>query len=322
MQELPCMITFVPFRFRSQRVALDLSAIVRVFAATTSTCLGILITCLPASAQFKTELVNDEGATAPCMGIGPIGGPAAKKCTELFQQAGFLKSDELGTSGLTIGSSGPDDGVITHVDPGSPASQAGLAVGDRIISIDGKPVKPTPAMIAAELMFGKKGDDLHLKLRRQGSERDVSLTRGPEAAPQNTPKSPNFFVSVKPLIDWRGQFVPCMSIGPAGMAAIAYCDSHFKPFGYIKVGDRGSTGIELDQELAIVASVAPGSPAAKAAIKPGDEIVGVEGKLLVGGVGESATRRVFGQVGDQLHIRVQSSGVDKTVVIVLTGKPR
>ena len=69
-----------------------------------------------------------------------------------------------------------------------------------------------------------------------------------------------------------------------------YCDSHCKPFGYIKVGDRGSTGIELDQELAVVEGVGPGSPAAKGDIRPGDVIVAVGGKPLMG----SAAKRPAG----------------------------
>ncbi len=278
--------------------------------------------CLPAFSQFKTELVNDEGATAPCVGIGPIGGPAAKKCAELFEQAGFLRSDDVGVSGLAIGTSEKDDGVITRVDPGSPAAKAGLAVGDVVLAIDGKPVKPTPGAVATQRMFGQKGEELHLTIRRSGSERDVSLVRVAQAAPPNAPKSPSFFMSVKPLIDWRGQFVPCLGVGPAGMAAIAYCDSHFKPFGFIKVGERGFTGIELDHERAVVAAIEPGSPAAKADLQPGDAIVAVEGKPLGGSAGEAATRHLFGKVAEQLHITVRSGDAEKTVILTLAAKPK
>ncbi len=276
--------------------------------------------CLQARSQFKTELINDEGATAPCVGIGPIGGPAAKKCAELFEQSGFLKAEAVGVSGLTVGTSDKDDGVIIRVDPGSPASQAGLAVGDVLLAVDQKPVKPTPGAIAAQRMFGPKGQDLHLKIRRSGSEMDITLVRAPQAAPPNAPKSPSFFMSVKPLIDWRGQFVPCIGMGPAAMAAIAYCDSHFKPFGFIKVGERGATGIQVDPETAKVTSVDPGSPAAKADLRIGDEIVAVEGKPLTGCVGETATRRLFGKVGDELQITVRRGAADKTVPLKLAAK--
>ncbi len=285
-------------------------------------CLLVAVSCLPAAAQFKTELVNDEGATAPCVGIGPIGGPAAKKCAELFEQAGFLRSNEVGISGLIVGTSGKDDGVITRVESGSPGSQAGLAVGDVIVAIEGKAVKPTPAMVATELMFGKKGEELHLRIRRGGSEKEVGLVRSPEAAPPNTPKPSSFFMSVKPLIDWQGHFIPCLGVGPAGMAAIAYCDNHFKPFGFIKVGDLGSTGLQLNQDSAVVVAIEPGSPAAKTDLQPGDEIIAVEGKPMIGSAGEAATRRLFGKVADQLHITVHSGDAEKTVVLILAAKPK
>ncbi len=273
--------------------------------------------------QIKTSLLNSQGATAPCVGIGPVGGPLAKKCVKMFEQAGFIQADEVGMTGLTLGTSGKEDGVIVRIDPGSPAAQAGVVVGDSIMAVDGKPVKPTPGMIAAQRTFGKRGEELQMKVRRSGSDVDVRLIRAPQTAPAG-PKSPSMFVSVKPLIDWRNQFIPCMGAGPAGYAAITYCDQHFKPFGFIKIGEMGSTGFQLDldrEDKAIVTNVEPGSPAAKAAIQPGDEIVSVEGQPLTSSVGKAATERLFGKVGDSLHITFHSGHVDKTVVLTLAAKP-
>lgn len=272
--------------------------------------------------QFKTSLVNSQGATAPCVGIGPIGGPLAKECVTMFEQAGFIRVDEVGITGLTLGTLDKEDGVITRVDPGSPAAHAGLAVGDSITAINNNPVKPTPGTIAAQLTFGQRGEELHMTVRRGGSDLDVHLVRAPRAVPGG-PKSPSMFVSVKPLIDWRNQFIPCMGAGPAGFAAITYCDQHFKPFGFIKVGKMGSTGFHLDldrTDKAIIASVDPGSPAAKADIRPGDEIVAVEGQPLTASVGGAATERLFGKPGDQLHITVHSGQADKTITLTLAAK--
>ncbi len=273
--------------------------------------------------QIKTDLVNYQGATAPCTGIGPAA-PLAKKCVTLFEQAGFLRVDDVGITGLTLGTSGKDDGVITGVDPGSPAAQAGLAVGDVITAVESKPVKPTPGTIATERTFGQRGGTLHMKLRRGGSEMDVSLVRSPQTAPPG-PKSPSVFLFVKPLINWRSEFIPCVGAGPAGFAAIAYCDSHFKPFGFIKTGELGATGFKLDldgTESARITTVEPDSPAAKADIRAGDEIVEVEGQALAASVGEAAKQRLFGKSGDQLHITVLSAQVEKKVVLILAAKPK
>ena len=283
-----------------------------------------LVACSAAQSfgQFKTSLVNSQGASASCVGIGPVGGPLAKKCVKMFEQAGFIRVDEVGITGLTLGTSGKEDGVITRMDPGSPAAQAGLAVGDSITAIDNKPVKPTPGTIAAQLTFGQRGEELHMKVRRGSSDLDVQLVRTPQAAPAG-PKSPSMFVSVKPLINWRNQFIPCMGAGPAGFAAITYCDQHFKPLGFIKAGEMGSTGFHLDPDRtdkAMIASVDPNSPAAKADIRTGDEIVAVEGQPLTASVGDAATERLFGKPGDQLHITVHSGQTDKTIALTLAAK--
>ena len=44
--------------------------------------------------------------------------------------------------------------------------------------------------------------------------------------------------------------------------------------------------MELDQERAVVAAIEPGSPAAKAHVQSGDEMIAVEGKPLTGSVGK------------------------------------
>ena len=285
-----------------------------------------LVACsaLQAFGQFKTELLNNQGATAPCTGIGPIGGPLAKKCVGMFEQAGFIRADEVGITGLTVGTSGKEDGVIVRIDPGSPAAQAGLVLGDLITAIENKPAKPTPGMMAAQRTFGERGKELRMKIRRGGSELEINLVRSPQAAPAG-PKSSNMFVSVKPLIDWHGHFIPCMGAGPASFVAISYCVNHFKSFGFIKATELGSTGFQLDldrSDSATIATVKSGSPAAKADIRPGDEIVAVEGQPLTASVGENATERLFGKSSDQFHITVHSGQTDKTVVLTLAAKPK
>ena len=284
----------------------------------------LLVACgaLQAFGQFKTDLVNYQGATAPCTGVGPVGAPLAKKCVALFEQAGFIRVDDVGVTGLTLGTSGKDDGVIVRIDPGSPAAQAGLAVGDQVTAVESKPVKPTPGTIATQRTFGQRGEALHLKVRRAGSDLDVSLVRAPQTAPAG-PKSGSMFVSIKPLINWRNEFIPCMGAGPTSFAAIAYCDNHFKSYGFIKTGEFGSTGFHLDlgsSAGATVTTVDAGSPAAQADIRPGDEIVAVESQPLTASVGEAATQRLFGKSGDQLHISVHSGAADKTVVLTLAAK--
>jgi S1-C subfamily serine protease len=274
--------------------------------------------------QIKTELVNQQGATAPCIGVGPIGAPAAKKCATLFEQAGFIVSGQVGYSGLTISTTGNNDGAITAVDPQSPGASAGFLAGDTITAVGGKPVAPTPGMIAAKAVFGQRGDPLHLTLQRGGSAVSVSLVRASQTAPAG-PTTSGFMTEVKEMINWQNQFAPCIGIGPAAAAAIQYCYSHFKPYGFIRADQLGSTGLQIDlanKSKALITSVDPGSPAATAGVEPGDEIVAVESQPLTASKGESATEMLFGKTGDRLQVTIQRGQANSTIALVLAAKAK
>jgi S1-C subfamily serine protease len=289
--------------------------------------LAVLLLALAASqatAQVVNELVNPQGATAPCVGVGPIAAPIVKKCVYLFEQAGFIINNQIGYSGLTIGTKGDADGAITAVDAQSPAAAAGFKVGDSITAINGKPVAPTPGMIATKGVFGQRGDTLHLTLKHAGSQVDVSLVRAAQNAPAG-PTASGFMLSVKDMINWQNQFAPCIGAGPAAPAALAFCFGHFKPYGFIKSSDLGSTGFEIDlanKSKALITSVAAGSPAAKAGVQPGDEIVAIEGQPLTASRGESANEMLFGKVGDSFKITLQRGQNVSTIDLALVAKPK
>ena len=274
--------------------------------------------------QFKADLVNLDGVAAPCVGIGPAGAPAVKVCSEMVQKQGFIRVGDVGASGLTIGATAKDDGVIVAIATDSPAAHAGLQVGDVIVAVAEKPVKPTPGTMAAKAVFGKRGETLHLKLRRGGSDLDVSLVRDAQNAPPG-PKSPNMFFVVRSVISWRGQFIPCMGAGPLAIPAIDMCSNRFKPYGFVKTGEFGSTGFQLDlarQDKALVTTVDPASAGAKAGIQPGDEIVAVEGQPLTASTGEAAKQMLFGKAGDKFRVTVHRGQSDQTVELLLAASPK
>jgi C-terminal processing protease CtpA/Prc len=247
-----------------------------------------------------------------------------KKCVTLFEQAGFIINNQLGYSGLTISTKGATDGAITAIDAQSPAASAGFKVGDSITAINGSPIAPTPGMIAAKGVFGQRGDTLHLTLKRAGSQVGVSLVRAAQNAPAG-PTTSGFMVSVKDMINWQNQFAPCIGAGPAAPAALEFCYKHFAPYGFIKSAELGSTGFEIDQankSKALVTKVDAGSPAAKAGIQPGDEIVAIEGQPLTGSKGEAANEMLFGKIGDQLKVSVQRGQANLTIDLVLAAKPK
>ncbi|MDQ2775871.1 MAG: PDZ domain-containing protein [Acidobacteriota bacterium] len=271
-----------------------------------------------ARAQMKVELVNDVGATAPCVGIG-LGMAIVKKCATWEEREGFIRTGDVGVDGK-------DDGVVTAVAPGSAGAAAGLAVGDRILSVDGKAVRWTPAMEVARQTFGERGKEVMLAVKPAGggTERDISLVRGDAPMPEGAPKSDSRFLKMTPFMDWRGRFASCMSAGPLGAATVAFCVSHFKPWGYVKAKEVGSVGFAVDPavatggaEGALVTSVDAGSATAKAGLSVGDTITEVDGKALTGSVGSLAKERLFGRAGDTRTLVVERGGSQVTEKLVL-----
>ncbi len=276
----------------------------------------------PGAAWASVDLVNDQGATAPCIGIGPIGGPAAEYCAKLWEESGFLRVGDVGVSGLTFGA-GDQDGMIMVVAPGSAGEQAGLMAGDVIAEVDGRPIRADPAAFAAQHLFGRRAEKAKVHIRRDGMEMDLVLQRTPAGVGPG-PASTNPLVAIKPLVDWRGKFLPCVAIGPLGFAAIAFCDSHFRPFGYVPVPDAAGPGFDLDMTRADAAVIKTVDAVGKAAglARPGDEILAVDGVTVAGNRTGAANAALFGRVGDRKRVTVTRAGKPVAALLVLAVKPR
>jgi S1-C subfamily serine protease len=267
-----------------------------------------------------TALSDSKGTTGSCIGIGPI----INKCVQTMENSGLIKVADVGVTGLTFEISGKDDGRITQVEPGSVGAQAGLQVGDLILAINGKPTKPTPGMIAAERTFGAQGEGVQIKARRGGKELGFNLVRDAEKAPAG-PQSGTILIYVKPMINWKGQFIPCMGAGPAGFAAIDICYKTFGKDGYVKVGELGTTGLQFDldrADAAVIKSVNPGSASEKAGIRAGDEILEINELPLGESVGGILPELLFGRAGDSFTLTVESGASTRTVKLTLGRKPK
>ena len=68
--------------------------------------------------------------------------------------------------------------------------------------------------------------------------------------------------------------------------------------------------------------VDPGSPASKAGVQPGDEIVAIEGQPLTASKGEAANEMLFGKIGDQLKITIHRGQSVSTIDLILADKPK
>jgi C-terminal processing protease CtpA/Prc len=280
---------------------------------------AVLTALLPMTAPAQiigVNLVNDQGASAPCTGLGPIG----EFCAKQFEAQGFVRTSAVGHTGLRLS----EDGVITAIDPKNRDAAAFMA-GDRIVSVDDHPVQANPGGAAAQHLFGKRGDKIKVGLVRAGKPVEVTLQRAAVSEPPG-PASTSILYSFHDLIDWRGKYIPCIGAGPAGIVAVTYCTSHFKPYGYAPVPDAGDVGVKLNLEktdAAVIAEVAPDSPAAKANIQVGDVVQTIDGAPVTGSRGEAARQLLFGKIGDRRRITIDRGGRQQTIPLVLaeTGEP-
>lgn len=278
------------------------------------------------SAQTKVEIINDVGAKGPCLGIG-ISMALVPKCVSRAEKEGFIPENEVGTDGLTIGTAGADDGVITAVAAGSTGASAGIAVGDRVISVDGKPTRWTPAMELARQTFGERGKEVTLTVKAAGdgtTARDVTFVREQSPMPSGAP-SGSIFLPLMPLVDWRGRFVPCTAVGPTAFATYLICEKQFRPWGYVKAKDAGSVGFAVDSarmDAAVVTTVTSGSAAERAGLKTGDVIIAADGKSLAGSDGELASTYLFGRAGETRIVVVERGGKQMSETVILGKKDK
>jgi regulator of sigma E protease len=142
--------------------------------------------------------------------------------------------------GLAVEASRFEPPVIGAVDPGSPAEQAGLAPGDLILAIDGKPMA---SWDEAQYQIVLRPDKtLRLRVSRQGVERDVVVRS--EATKVDRLGS----IGVAPLVR-VGRILPGLPAEAAGVrpddAILAIDGKPIRSFADIPTLVRGAQGRAL-----------------------------------------------------------------------------
>ena len=68
--------------------------------------------------------------------------------------------------------------LIVRVIPGGPAAESGILAGDRIVAVDGHPVRATTTDAAADMLKGENGSVVHVEIRRdEHRSQTLRLTR-------------------------------------------------------------------------------------------------------------------------------------------------
>ena len=133
-----------------------------------------------------TEITTDsKGAGNETHTAGNIGGDILKRFTVTLDygkrlawfQPNALNSEPevFDRSGLWIARGSDGSIQVGDVTTHSAAAQAGLVIGNSILSVDGKPAKDIVLYELREAFKGKEGTAFHLKVRSKSGIRDVTL---------------------------------------------------------------------------------------------------------------------------------------------------
>ncbi len=91
-----------------------------------------------------------------------------------------LNSRSFGGIGIYIELDREGGNQLTVLEPieGTPAANAGVMAGDRILKIDGKPTQGVTLDVAQTMIRGQAGSQVVLTVERDGKQQDISVTRG------------------------------------------------------------------------------------------------------------------------------------------------
>jgi serine protease Do len=141
----------------------------------------------------------------------------------------------------SLGIPGQKGALISEVVPAGPSAKAGLQPGDVVLKIEGHAIDSN-SDLTRQVAMAKPGDDIHLTIRRDGHEQNVTLRSGTRPSEDQ--------------LALNGR-TPPEEAAPEGAAASASLGMSVAPH------DGG--GVEVQK-------VKPNSDAAKKGLRPGDVI--------------------------------------------------
>ncbi len=130
-------------------------------------------------ASHSQVFVNAEGAMYRCatqgVGLVPVlqAGKIQDDCVKSIRSAGYIEIEKAGALGILVSSVPPNIIKIINITPNSPASGAGISVGDNITQINGVHISTLGEFKA--LLFGTVGTKVTLDLLRDSKERQVTM---------------------------------------------------------------------------------------------------------------------------------------------------
>jgi len=131
----------------------------------------------------RMALVGKIGDEETTISVAPFGSSQSTERKLNLRNWQFEPDKQDPVVSLGIRPRGPEiESVLAEVQSGSPASEAGLQAGDRIVKVDGQPLEQWQNFVTQ--VRDNPGKDIALDVEREGEA--VRLTLTPEAKPDNS----------------------------------------------------------------------------------------------------------------------------------------
>jgi serine protease Do len=257
---------------------------------------GIYMEEKPVVFQFRDKEQSGSGYVFSSRAEAPSSGMALAVPVDVVKDISAQIKDkgkvERGWLGVGIGQNESGQTQIGSIDPDSPAELAKLQAGDVVLKIGDREIS-SPDVLAAEIRKKKPGQDVTLKIERDGKPMDFKIKLGEfaenEAMREMEVRFPGFFGPDAPMPGTAPKSVsPDKSPRPDAPRLLA---PKTQEWSYETRKFIGVYCGELNRELAehfgvkegtglIVSKLTEGGPAEKAKLKVGDVIVSVDGKRV------------------------------------------
>jgi S1-C subfamily serine protease len=260
---------------------------------------GIYMEEKPVVFQFRDREQSGSGVVFNSRAEAPSSGMALAVPVDIVKDISAQIKDkgrvERGWLGVGIGQNESGQTVIGSIDPDSPAELAKLQPGDLVLKIGDRDVS-SPDVLAAEIRKKKPGQDVALKIERDGKPMDFKVKLGEmaenEAFREMEVRFPGFFGQDAPM---PGTAPKSVSPDKAPKSDAPPPNLTFSPrtpeWSFETRRSIGLYGRELNPELAayfgvkegmglLVSKLDEGGPAEKAKLQVGDVIIRADGKRI------------------------------------------
>lgn len=203
--------------------------------------------------------------------------------------------------GFVLSENDRKEKVVHAISPDGPAARSGVAVGDVIVTIDGRSIFDLDLDTAASLCKGEYGSECLLGIRKKGyfEVQPILVTRGfitSAAVTSNAPPISTGFFSSAPQSP-GGMLFDGTSTPGSGLGFVLN-----EPFAY---GEK------------VVQAVMPGAPAALAGVQVGDIITAVDGVNITNLNINQAAALCRGPLGSDCILGCKRRGSNKEDRIVV-----